>query len=248
MAPGECVVDVEGPALAVRRKRRSGALYPLRRVSRVVNSACVEWKPRALAGCLERGIPIVLLGSNGMPVGYVQPASSARSSLDRLLGELLERSDWQRHYENWLRAERMRAVRSWMADRQAREQAVEEAQRREAVRRFVYATDWQQTLAGQPGIYRAALMALTCERIKTAGLAPSYAGNAGTELHLAVELCNLLCLALELELDGIGEAAPTQVRAGLLIVETYTAGLEQRCGSILGRLHRRVSELLREWR
>jgi hypothetical protein len=248
MTPSACVVDLDGPALSVRRKQRGVARFPLQRVSRVVSAATVEWRPRALGGCLERGIPIVLLDASGKPVGYVQPVNARRSSLDQLLCEWAERSDWHRYCENWLRAERMRAMRSWLSDRQARSVEVNERQQKEAVRRFVYAHDWRDALLGQAGIYRAALMALACQAIRTAGLAPSYAGHAGTELNLAAELCDLLCLALELQLDGLGREAPEQHRACLRIVETYTAGLEQRCTSILGRLHRRVSELLHEWR
>jgi hypothetical protein len=248
MTPSACVVDLDGPALSVRRKQRAVAMFPLQRVSRVVSAASVEWRPRALGGCLERGIPIVLLDAGGKPVGYVQPVNARRSSLDQLLCEWAERSDWHRYCENWLRAERMRAVRSWMADRHARGVEINERQQQEVVRRFVYANDWRQALLGQADIYRAALLALTCQAIRTAGVAPCYAGHAGSELNLAAELCDLLCLALELELDGLGQQAPEQSRASLRIVDTYTAGLEQRCTRILGRLHRRVSELLHEWR
>lgn len=248
MTPSSCVVDLDGPALSVRRKQKPVARFPLQRVSRVVSAATVEWRPGAIGGCLERGIPIVLLAAGGEPVGYVQPVNARRSSLDQLLRELAERPDWHRYWDNWLRAERMRTVRSWLSDRHARGIEVSERQQKEAVRRFVYADDWRQMLLGQASIYRAALLALTCEAIRTAGLSSSYLGHSGTECNLTAELSDLLCLALELELDGVGQQAPEHNRACLRIVETYTAGLEHRCTRILGRLHRRAAELLREWR
>lgn len=214
----------------------------------MVSALSVTWQPQALAACLGRGIPIVLLDGSGSPVGHVQPAATQRSSLDQLLSEWVARSDWQRNRDHWLRSERMRAVRSWMAAREARGEAVAAAQEREAVRRFVYADEWRQTLLDQPGIYRAALLALSSQQLRAAGLAGSYACEHGGELALATEICNLLCIALELELCGLGQQAPAQMRARLHIVDAYMSGLEERCRSILGRLHRRVTEALREWR
>lgn len=246
MSTEACLVDVEGPALAVRRKHRARGLFPLGRISRVVSAASVQWRSRALTSCLERGIPIVLLGRNGCPSGYVQPACVARSSLAERLCEVLERHHWQHHFDNWLSAERMRIVRSWAAARAEAGEVMAEPRRRDIVRRFVYAPGWQQLLAELPGIYHAALLALTCERMKAAGLAATYFG-VGAELHLADAVCNLLCLALALELEGLGQVVQADVRARLLIVETYTRGLEERCSSILVRLDRRLTELQREW-
>jgi hypothetical protein len=248
VTPTACELALDGPALAVRRQRQALARYPLQRVSRVISALSVTWQPGALAACLERGIPVVLLDGSGSPVGHVQPVATVRSSLDQLLNEWVACGGWQRSRDNWLRSERMRAVRSWVAARATQGNSVDVAQEREAVRRFVYAAEWRQTLLDQPGIYRAALLALSAQQVRAAGLQCSYVSEHAGELDLAAEICDLLCVVLELELCGLGQQVPTQTRARLRIIETYTAGLEHRCRSILGRLHRRVSEALRAWR
>jgi len=219
----------------------------LARVSRIVCAASIEWRARAVASCLERAIPIVILNTAGAPVGYVQPAVPVRSSLDRLLTELLERSDWREQYDNWLRAERMRAVQSWFRHGSAAGRPVGAPARREAIRRFVYAHE-ERPATTCNGLYSAALMALSCEYVRKAGLAAIYTAIDGAELSLAADVARLLELALELEMQGLGEQLQTSARETIYILETYSDGLERRCAHILGRLFRRTQELLREWR
>jgi CRISPR associated protein, Cas1 family len=249
MSPGGCVVDIDGPALKVRRKQRPDVRYPLSRISRIVSAASVEWKAKALVACLGMRIPVVLLNTTGALVGYVQPVSCVRSSLDAILSEFLDRADWRGHHGNWLRAERMRAVRYWAWSRKVSENPVDEPSFREAVRRFVYTPEGSsEGSVASAGIYRAALMALACEKLSQAGACSTYVGINGTELHLARDLCDLLEIALALELSGMGSHARMSVREHVLVVEAFTDQLEHRCSQILGRLHRHARELLREWR
>ena len=248
MTTSNCVVDLDGPALVVRAGRRMKGLYPLGRVSRIVSTASVDWKGRAVSACLARGIPIVLLAADGSPVGYVQPPSMARSSLDRLLCELVEHPDWQEHHGNWLRAERMHVVQAWLRHRNEEGQPLSDAERGEVVRRYVYVPDQSSAQVRRAGIYQAALMALCCEKIRKAGLASRYYGYGGAELHLAADLCELLLVALDLELQGSICDAAEELRISVRVFEAYTEGLEQRVGEILGRLHGRVLRLMREWR
>jgi len=243
-----CIVDLDGPALVVRSGRYGRALYPLGRVSRVVSAASVDWKAQALCACLARGIPVVLLAADGSPVGYVQPATLARSSLHHLLAELVDRPDWQERHMNWLRAERMRVVQRWIWDRESDGRPVDEARRRDVVRQYVYAIERAVPLGRRTGVYRAALMALSCEKIHKAGLASSYPGCNGTELHLAADICDLLALSLELELqDALGDAIE-QMAESVHVIETFSEALQHCVESILGRLHRHVLGLLGEWR
>lgn len=246
MSPRRCVVDIDGPALAVSRERRATVRYPLARVSRIVCAASIEWRARAVTSCLERAIPIVILNAAGAPVGYVQPTVPVRSSLDRLLTEFLERSDWREQYDNWLRAERMRAVQSWISHRSAAGRPVDATARREVIRQFVYGQK-EQPASMRDSLYSAALMALSCAYVRKAGVAAVYTAIDGTELSVAVDVCRLLELALELELQGMGEQLDITGRETIYILETYSEGLERRCAHILGRLFRRAQELLREW-
>lgn len=246
MSPCRCVVDIDGPALSVSRERRPAVRYPLARVSRIVCTASIEWRARAVATCLERAIPIVILNATGAPVGYMQPVVPVRSSLDMLLVELLERTDWREQYDNWLRAERMRIVQSWLRHRSEAGHPVDTPARREAIRQFVYTKEHPATR--HEGLYRAALMALSCEYVRKAGLAAVYTAIDGSELSLATDVCRLLEIALELEMQGLGERLQTTTRETIHILETYSDGLERCCVHILGRLFRRTQELLREWR
>jgi hypothetical protein len=240
-------VDLDGPALLVRAPFRAPARYPLARVSRVVSSIRVGWAMPAQLACLDSGIPIVYLGRDGMPAGFLLPVNRRASRLDAALDELLDRPDWSSHYANWLRAERMRALSAWMQAREAEGELVPLETYRELRRRHVYGE--QEALpVMRSGIHCAALMALVAEQITKAGLRHVYWGEGGRALELLRDLARLLALRLELELTGLGTAARAENAALLRIFHAFVPQLGQHCAAMIGRLHRRVREVLEEWR
>lgn len=58
-------IFIDGPALCVHQESKSLRRYPLSRVSRLVISCHVYWNAKALSKCVERGIGISYLSSNG---------------------------------------------------------------------------------------------------------------------------------------------------------------------------------------
>lgn len=241
-------VGVDGPALLVRRAGKSPARYPLARIARIITGVGVEWSARAIAVCLEHDLPIVFLDRVGQPAGYLHAVQSKPSRLDDLLDELLDRPDAARQYDLWLRAERMRILGAWRAARADAGQDIDEQEYRQLVRRHVYRReDLPLGLAGEE-LYRGAVQAYAVEQVQRAGVRPLYWGQHGQPLRLADDLADLLGLALGLELRGLGGAVRGDDAALLTLLHTYGHSLAERCRQTLGRLHRRVKELMDEWR
>ncbi len=240
-------VDLDGPALRVRRKDKADNRYPLARVSRILSGMAVEWHSRALKACLEAQIPIIFLDKTGEPQGHLQPALRKPSRLDTLLEELLDRPDGHAQYALWLRAERMRTLLVWHRTSIAQGREPDPQAYRELARRYVYqGEDPSLGLAGNH-IYNSALYALALQHIHRAGTRAIHWGQDGVPLHLANDLSALLRLALALELQGLGQAAQVQDAALLTVLHAFGPTLNQRSQEILGRLVRRLTQLLEEW-
>ncbi len=246
-ATGRTFVDLDGPALLVRAQNRADALYPLARVSRVISSASVEWRARALAACLEHGIPVVLTGTEDTPVGYVLPAVRASSRLSRELEEFVDRPDWRERYADWLRAERMRVFAQWQRSREEAGKPLAQDTLREIKRRYVYLDERPEILAPD-GLIAAAIRAAAAERLHKAGLRAAYWGFRGEALQLLEDVSRLLELALQLEWQGLGEAARFEGPAILRVFHAFVFSLTALCEAIIGHLHRYLKSLLEEWR
>lgn len=241
-------VGVDGPALLVQRANKSPARYPLARLSRVISGASVEWTAAALALCLEHELPIVFLDRAGEPAGYLHPVQAKPSRLDALIRELLARPDGMTQYAQWLRAERMRVLRLWRQVQEAAGGSVASEDYRELARRHVYAGE--PALLGLAGerLYQSAVHAYALEQVQRAGLRVIYWAHDGLPLLLAADLAGLLALALMLELRGLGGAVQGDDAALLRVLHSYGRSLAERCERIFASLHRRLSELLDEWR
>ena len=190
----------------------------------------------------------MFLDHEGSPVGYLQAALRQPSRLDAVLRELLERPDWSTHYAAWLRAERMRVLQDWRRRMSDRGQEVDAREFRELVRAQVYRDAGDGTLAAAQSAFRSALTSYALERIQRAGVQSRYWGHDGQSLAIAADLAGLLCQSLALEFRGMGMAAHGDPAAMLLVSHTFIEAIGHRCAKHLGRLHRRMKELLEEWR
>lgn len=240
-------VDRDGPSLVVRAVGRADARFPLTRVARVVTGSRVQWRADAVLACLEHGIPVIYLGVDGGPIGHLQPVSRRRSTLDALIEEFLDRPDWAVRYQNWMRSERMRAFDAWRRGRESDARPISEADSATLIRQYVYGEGSSSRLTLCGASYSAALKALVAQNVTKAGLRGVYWGVDGAPLELVADLTELLALRLELELCGLGTSARLNSVAILRVFHVVAPRLSPACGTILGRLHRRLREVIEEW-
>lgn len=241
-------VDADGPALRVRATGRAEARYPLCRISRVIASDRVDWSAAALGACLQSGIPIVIVGRSGAPLGSVQPAHVVPSRLADDLDELLDRPDWREIYDNWLRATRMRVLADWQREREAAGDPLAPGEFTGMVRKFVYGRADVTAFAAATGLWRAAVGALAVTAMRRHGLRPVHWGTGGTDLNLLGDLGQLLELRIRLEVrEGMEQAVDGEALA-LWVFHALSARLDAECERILRSLARRMKQVLSEWR
>jgi hypothetical protein len=240
-------VDLDGPALRVRAARRAERRYPLYRISRVIANPGVDWSAAALRACLENAIPIVIVGEDGAPLGWLHPAQPRPARLADAIEELLDRPDWRERYGNWLRAARMRVLRDWRAAREAQGEAVDAAELRVLVRRHVYnrAAEGEAALGG---ICRGALYALAAQSVCRWGLKPVFLATGGEPLHLLGDLLGLLELRLRLEIRPAMQSTLEREAVALRVLHALSEKLEALAAQAIASLARRVQQVLFEWR
>jgi hypothetical protein len=241
-------VDADGPALVVRITHKAPLRYPFARLARVIVGPRVEWHARALAACQHAGLPIVFLDAAGEPSGYLQPAQGKPSRLDSDIEEMLDRADWPMHYNHWLRARRMELLRDWRRARLATGNTLDEDDFRELVRQHVYRPETERVDFPQASPQTGALTAYTLQALHQAGLKPRYWSQQGDPLELAGDLTHLLCLALHLEMHGLGAGLRGDNAALLRVLHSFGPRINQLLPQLLGSLHRRLKTLLEEWR
>jgi len=238
-------VDIDGPALLVKGRMRAPRRFPFQRLSCVIAGRQAEWRSRALLACLEQGIPVIFVDGHGAPAGYLHAVNERASHLDELLRELLDRPDWQEHYESWLRAARVRVLEHWRTQRYRAGLPVSDPEYQKLLREDVYRFKPTQA-AGN--LYYAALIALTASLLKTAALAPRYQGLHGQTLDLQRDIADVLALSMRLEMGEFGAALDGQELAMLTAFHSLSARLNEEVRLLLGRLHRCLKERLEEWR
>lgn len=238
-------VDLDGPALRLRQSKATDLRYPLARLSRIVAGQTIQWSPRALWACMEARIPIIFLGKDKEPLGYVVPAQAHRSRLDDVLQEYVSLDQWSLGYNNWLRAERMRALREWYTQRALHGQEISESQYRELVHAHIYRE--KTCLAPLPPIYYSAITALVAETLVRCGVSARYQANGGCVLELLQDTANLMDMVLRLEIHGMGDHMYGTDAALLNILHMLGGTLHDRCLDTLQRLHKTLSERLERW-
>ena len=91
---------------AAQRLRIERALLPEKRIplhliSRIVCSSSVNISTGALLACMRRGIPLVLVETNGKTIGWCFGVRRTENSLRELLRHALDDPTWDTHYHHW---------------------------------------------------------------------------------------------------------------------------------------------------
>lgn len=238
-------VDLDGPALRLRQSRATDLRYPLARLSRILAGQTIQWSSKALCACMEARIPIIFLGKGKEPLGYVLPAQPRPSRLDDAIQEYVSLDQWRPGYQNWLRAERMRALREWYTQRALHGHEVSESEYRELVRAHIY--QGTACLAPVPPMYHSAITALVAETLVRSGVSARYQTNGGEALELLQDITSFMDLVLRLEIHGMGDRVYGTDAALLSILHMFAEALQGRCLGILRRLHKTLSERLEQW-
>ena len=238
-------VDLDGPALRLRQSRATDLRYPLARLSRIVAGQTIQWSSKALCACMEARIPIIFLGKDKDPLGYVLPVQARRSRLDDALQEYVSLNEWGPGYHNWLRAERMRALREWYTQRALHGHEVSEPEYRELVRAHIYRE--KARLAPVPPVYHSAITALVAETLVRSGVSARYHANDGDTLELLRDAASLMDMVLRLEIHGMGDRTYGTDAALLSILHMFVESMRDRCTGMLRRLHKTLSERLEQW-
>lgn len=241
-------VDTDGPALRIRAAGRAEARYPLARVSRVIASPRVDWSATALRACMDNGVPIVIVGDDGEPIGSFHPAQARISRLAEDIEELLDRPDWPELYGTWLRAARMRVMREWHEGRPAEGDARAAREFGEAIRRYVYGPCGERPLGDSGGWWRGALHALAAGALRRAGVQPVYWGAGAQALRLLGDLASLLELRLRLDVSEGMEHGLEGEAVVLRVFQALSETLEALAARSLESLARRFKQVLSEWR
>lgn len=239
-------IVLDGPALKVQRHGKADIRYPLSRLSRIISGLDVKWQTQALKACIDERLPIVFVSRDGQPAAYLYPVQRTPSRLDALLEELFDRPDGIVHYTHWLRAERMRILYTWRQRKLARGQPIEPLEYSELVRRYVYLGEPPMIAAGE--IFHSALFAYALQQIQAAGARTVYWGAGAKPLNLVSDLSGLLLLALALELQGLVTHWHGDDKTMLTVLHTQLPLLTDLGRAALSRLHRRIQQLLEEWR
>jgi CRISPR associated protein, Cas1 family len=239
-------IDLDGPALRLRAEHRAETRFPLDRVSRIIVGARVNWSARALQVCLERGIPIVIAGAGGAPLGSMLPVRVPALPLASALEELLCCPDWRDIYRRWQRAERMRMLAAWRQAQQAEGTGPDPAAYQSLVRRYVYRAG---TMARETaGFWHSALYAIAVEALRRWGVTPVMWGDGGDALDLRRDLSDLLELRWRLEVRDDMAAALSGDATTLFVFHALTEKLEAEGRRIMHSLARRTNQVLSEWR
>lgn len=241
-------VAADGPALRVKAAGRAQARFPLDRVSRVVAGSRTDWHAGALRACLGSGIPVVIVGDDGTPLGCLHPARTRASSLSDGIEELLGRPAGLERYACWLRATRMRTLADWREARSAAGETLAPGAFEDLVRLHVYRDDGRSPFGERTGLWQGALSALAAEAIGRFGLQPVYWAVGGEALDLHRDLTRLLELRLRLQIGAGMEQGLAGDAAVLRVFHALSGALEEQAGGILAGLARRVRQVLAEWR
>ncbi len=108
-------VELDGPALCVSSPVQARALYPLRRLSRIITNHTVQWSMKALMACAQRGIPVTFVNRRGDVLGYLfgHVETHQRLFFKNIYDLLIDMPD-QRIYHRW-RLDMDRSIRDWLS-------------------------------------------------------------------------------------------------------------------------------------
>ena len=194
-------VEMDGPALRVRRPAQAALLFPLARLARVISSGLVDWPCEALLACAGAGVPVVFLQRDGSVRGYLFGGDSrCRDPHDLLYTRLrarLTRPGGMQRYGEWRETMNRAAVRA--LSRQLGQQPEEGDPGRMRQR----LTETRQRYAGPgpaiviEGRLRGLLAGLSAELLAEVGLDARRWPKLEFSFDLAGDLAELLGWAME---------------------------------------------------
>jgi hypothetical protein len=97
-------VDLDGPALCVRREERAEQYFPLQRICRVYSAEQVEWTSEALLACARRGIGVLFIDDDGTVIARLLGRPGERDELYQRIMEFLLLPQAMGMYHHWLTA------------------------------------------------------------------------------------------------------------------------------------------------
>jgi hypothetical protein len=95
-------IDLDGPALCVRREERADQYFPLQRISRVYSAEHVGWTSEALLACARRGIGVLFVDDDGAVIARLLGRPGERDELYQRLMEFLLLPQAMGMYHHWL--------------------------------------------------------------------------------------------------------------------------------------------------
>lgn len=97
-------VQLDGPALRVAIPGQVDALFPLRRLSRIIVNSRTKLSTEVLLACAARGITLLLVEDGGTVCARVLGCPGERQELRQRLVDLLACPDWRDRYGDWQHA------------------------------------------------------------------------------------------------------------------------------------------------
>ncbi len=106
-----CHVRMEGEALVIQCGHKAERSVPLRHIARIHLSSRVDISLQVLSQCTRRGIPIVVTDPHGKIVLRALGREGIDEGLRLRLQRLTQDFEWPARFDNWHRAQMMRATR-----------------------------------------------------------------------------------------------------------------------------------------
>ncbi len=88
--------------LRIERKDQPEIRIPLHHVSRIVCSSTLDISSIALMACLQSGIPVCIVNTDGTTLGWCMGTRRKETTLRQLLTHALDDPTWPLHYGEWL--------------------------------------------------------------------------------------------------------------------------------------------------
>ncbi|BCX88954.1 hypothetical protein MIN45_P1324 [Methylomarinovum tepidoasis] len=104
-SPGVVRVTLEGPALRIHSRHEADRFLPLARLARIVSRGRIQWSTAALLQCLQTGVPVTFLDSEGRAVGLCISAWPHYSPLNELLEGVVASPEGPARLVDWFRSQ-----------------------------------------------------------------------------------------------------------------------------------------------
>lgn len=87
--------------LRIERKDQPERRIPLHHVSRIVCSSTLDISSAALMACMQHGIPLCIVNTDGTTLGWCLGSRRKETTLRQLLTHALDDPAWPLHYTHW---------------------------------------------------------------------------------------------------------------------------------------------------